>query len=252
MARWHFLLGLSTLSLLTACQPTATVDSSTPEANSTAPAAEQVTDDEAATGQDAAQSDADQAAGATAAPLTDTTVLPGDRVGPVTADTSRADLVTQFGESALEDTEVAVGEGFTESGTIVNQGSEQAFAVIWVDESQSEPATVKDLGAAWETPEGISVGTSFAELQQILGPFDLYGFGWDYGGTLVLEGSELSHYYGALILRLQPADPAAPQQHADAFAAVQGDKLISSDNPNLAPLDLVVDEMIVYINPPLE
>ena len=250
MARWHLWLALGTLSLLTACQPPSTVDSSS-AANST-DAAEPVTNAQADNGQSPSEPDDATKSDDLPTPLTDTTVVPGDRVGPVTADTSRADLAAQFGESALKDTEVAVGEGFTESGTIVNAGSEQTFAVIWVDESQSEPATVKDFGAAWETPEGIGIGTPLVELQQILGPFDLYGFGWDYGGTLVLEGSNLSQYYGALILRLQPADPAAPQQQAEAFTAVLGDKLIASDNPNLAELDLVVDEMIVYIDPPME
>ena len=184
--------------------------------------------------------------------LTDTTIVPGDRVGPITSDTSRSDLVNMFGEAVLADTEVAVGEGFTESGTVVADGSEQTLAVIWVDDRQAEPATVKDFGPVWQTPEGIGVGTSFDELQAILGPFELYGFGWDYGGTLVLENSNLSDYYGSLILRVQPADPDLFQQEAGAFQALQGDKLISSEDPNLPALDLVVDEMIVYINPPAE
>jgi len=251
MVRWQLLLGLAILSLLTACQPTATVDSSPPDSDSAA-LVESATDSEAAvtpaTSDPAAAKREEQAAAA----LSDTTVVPGDRVGPITADTSRADLAARFGEALLEDTEVAVGEGFTESGTIVNAGSDRTFAVIWVDDSQSEPATVKDFGTAWQTPEGIGVGTSFAELQALLGPFDLYGFGWDYGGTLVLEGSNLSNYYGSLILRLQPTDPSVLQQQAEAFAAVRGDKLISSDEPNLVALDLVVDEMIVYLNPPAQ
>ena len=188
----------------------------------------------------------------TTAPLQDTTVIPGERVGLITRDTSRVDLVEMFGEAALQDSEIAVGEGFTESGTEVNRETNQAFSVIWVDSSQSRPATVKNFGPDWQTPEGIQVGTSFSDLQTVLGDFQLYGFGWDYGGTIVLEGSDLSNYYGSLILRLQPIDEATFQQQPEAFQAVLGDKLISSQDPNLLPLDLAVSEMVVYLNPPVE
>ncbi len=240
MARGHFLLGLGLLTLLSACGPTAT-DATAPESPTTESDEMVLEADEALTTSPEMVSQ-----------LTDTTIVPGDRVGPITSDTSRSDLVNMFGEAVLADTEVAVGEGFTESGTVVADGSEQTLAVIWVDDRQAEPATVKDFGPVWQTPEGIGVGTSFDELQAILGPFELYGFGWDYGGTLVLENSNLSDYYGSLILRVQPADPDLFQQEAGAFQALQGDKLISSEDPNLPALDLVVDEMIVYINPPAE
>ncbi|NEQ46205.1 MAG: hypothetical protein F6K00_22760 [Leptolyngbya sp. SIOISBB] len=244
MARWHFLLGLGLLTSLSACGLTTDTDSSAPESLP----AESVAADDTALETDEPPS----ASPETMSQLTDTVVVPGDRVGPITSDTSRADLVDMFGEAVLADTEVAVGEGFTESGTVVADGSEQTFAVIWVDDRQAEPATVKDFGPVWQTPEGVGIGTSFAELQGILGPFELYGFGWDYGGTLVLENSNLSDYYGSLILRVQPSNPELFQQEAGAFQALQGDKLISSEDPNLPDLDLVVDEMIVYINPPSE
>ncbi|MEO1207989.1 MAG: hypothetical protein AAFX78_00465 [Cyanobacteria bacterium J06638_20] len=185
------------------------------------------------------------------APQAEMMVVPGERVGPVTRDTSRAALAAMFGESALQDTEIPVGEGFTESGTTVNDGTDQAFSVIWVDDSQSRPATVKDFGAAWQTPEGIRVGMPYSELQPALGTFTLYGFGWDYGGTVVLEGSNLADYYGELILRLQP-DEVAVQEQGAAFQSVQGDALFASNDPNLTLLDLTVDEMIVYLNPPLQ
>lgn len=178
-------------------------------------------------------------------------VVPGDRVGPVTRETSRTALAEMFGESALQDTEIPVGEGFTESGTIVNAGTDQAFSVIWVDDSQSRPATIKDFGSAWRTPEGIRIGMPYEELQTVLGTFTLYGFGWDYGGTVVLESSNLANYYGELILRLEP-DLAAIEEQGTAFQAVQGDTLFASDNPNLPLLNLTIDEMIVYLNPPLQ
>lgn len=192
---------------------------------------------------------AEAAASVAATATVETTIIPGERVGPVTPDTSRADLVNWFGEAALQDTDIPVGEGFTEAGTTVNAGSDQAFSIIWADERQSQPATVKDLGPAWQTPEGLHIGTTFDQLQTVLGEFDLYGFAWDYGGTVVLKGSNLAAYDGQLILRLQPT-LAAVTGSPEAFQAVTGDRLISSNNPNLSALELVVDDMIVYLTPP--
>ncbi|MGD1928703.1 MAG: hypothetical protein ACFB12_07315 [Leptolyngbyaceae cyanobacterium] len=190
-------------------------------------------------------------AAASPAIATDTTIMPGERVGSVTPVTSRADLATLFGEAALSDTEVPVGEGFTEPGTTVNADTPAAFSIVWADSSRSQAVTVRDFGPAWQTSEGLRVGMPFAELQSVLGDFDLYGFGWDYGGTVVLEGSNLSDYDGLIVLRLLPAQVDTFQQQPEAFQALAGDRLISSDNPYLPALDLVVDEMIVYLDAPL-
>lgn len=180
--------------------------------------------------------------------LADTVVIPGDRVGPITYDTTRQDLVDLFGEENLTDEEVNVGEGFTESGTRVDLGEAESFSVLWSDETQTHVAEVRELGSAWETPEGIHIGTSFSELQSDLGDFDLYGMGWDYSGTVILEGTNLEKYDESLILRLHPTENAAEQETA-AFRAVAGDAQFSSSNPNFEALDLEVRQMIVRLTP---
>jgi hypothetical protein len=178
----------------------------------------------------------------------DRTIIPGQRVGPVTAATSRADLVEIYREAALTDQPIAMGEGTTEPGTIVDLGPEDQFAIVWTDANQTAPLLVKDFGPNWQTPEGIGVGIPYAILESVLGSFKLYGFAWDYEGSLVLEGSNLDQYYGDLLLRVRPTETAI-KAHADAYQAVMGDALYSSDDPNLDPLDLSVDEMTVYLNP---
>ncbi|MEL6384126.1 MAG: hypothetical protein AAFQ89_17065 [Cyanobacteria bacterium J06626_18] len=185
---------------------------------------------------------------ANTASLQDTTVVPGERVGPVTLATTREDLAAIYGEDALEDTEIPVGEGFTEPGTTVNAGSAQAFSILWTDATQTQPATIRDFGPAWQTPEGLKLGTSFSELKSTAGNFSLFGLGWDYGGTVILEESNLANYDGLLLLRLRP-DSEAIKQFPDAYQAVSGDKLLSSEDPNFSSLSLSVDEMIVYLTP---
>ena len=182
-----------------------------------------------------------------ASPLTDTIVIPGERVGPITKTTTREDLAALFGEDRLQDEAIHVGEGFTEPGTIVDLGPEQSFTIVWQDDSRTLPALARNFGPAWKTPEGIGVGTAFDQLKTTLGSFQLYGFAWDYEGGLVLEGSQLEKYDGDLILRVSP-DSDAIAQNESAYQAVIGDSLFPSDEPNLALLDLKVDQMIVYLN----
>ncbi|MGG6239265.1 hypothetical protein ACQ4N7_11570 [Nodosilinea sp. AN01ver1] len=183
-----------------------------------------------------------------AQPAADTLVIPGQRVGPVTADTSRADLAAYYGEAALEDAPIAMGEGTTAAGTVVTPGSDQQFSVVWQDASQTRPQLIKDFGPAWQTPEGLGVGIPYSEVEAILGDFALYGFAWDYGGTVMLEGSQLELYDGYLLLRLEPTATAI-EQYPDAYQAVMGDQLLASDDPNLDILQPSIYEMVVYFEP---
>ena len=187
------------------------------------------------------------AAATEASPLTDTIVVPGERVGPITPVTTREDLAALVGEDRLSDESVDVGEGFTEPSTVVDLGPEQTFTIVWQDDNRTQPTMARDFGPAWKISAGIGVGSSFNQLKTTLGSFQLYGFAWDYEGTLTLEGSQLEQYDGTLIVRVTP-DPAAIEKNRTAYEAVLGDGLFPSDDPNLALLDLKVDQMIVYLN----
>ena len=180
------------------------------------------------------------------ATLPDTLIIPGERVGPVTRSTTRQDLAKRFGATRLTDQAIDIGEGFTEPGTSVNLGSEFSFSVVWADARRTQPKEIRNLGSGWRTPQGIGVGTPLAQLQQKLGSFKFYGFAWDYGGTILLEGTKLAKYKDLLILRLQTA-PNAAQRSPNDFKAVIGDRQFSSKNPHLPPLKPEVGEMIVRL-----
>jgi hypothetical protein len=176
--------------------------------------------------------------------LSDTVVIPGVRVGPVTRNTTRQDLAKQFGAAHLKDQPINIGEGATEPGTRVDLGSKRSFSVVWTNSSRTKPKEIRYLGSDWRTLQGIGVGTSLAQLQQKLGTFKLYGFAWDYGGTVVLEGTKLAQYDKKLVLRLRIA-PNAAEKSPNDFKAVIGDRLFASTNPHLPPLKPEVGEMIV-------
>lgn len=180
---------------------------------------------------------------------TDSLVVPGTRLGPVTANTSRQQLAQIYGEANLKDGQIPVGEGFTQVGTIVAQGTDHQFTLLWLNPQRTKPLLAQDLGPAWKTPEGLAVDLPYTDLQAILGKFVVYGFEWDYGGTVALQGSNLQKYARQLLLRLV-ADPGAIVSQSQAYQALMGDRLFASTDPNLARLNLKVKAMIVYLNPP--
>lgn len=181
--------------------------------------------------------------------LSDTLIVPGERLGPVTRKTTKQDLVKLFGASRLVDKTISGAEGIDSfAATQVNLGKERSFLVVWSDKTRTKPLDVRNLGLAWKTREGIGVSTPLSQLRQKLGDFKLYGLAWDYGGTILSENSRLSRYQGKLILRVDAA-PEAYKKFPKQYQAVSGDSTFSSTNPNWKPLGIRVSEIIVILNP---
>lgn len=178
----------------------------------------------------------------------DPIIIPGRSVGPVTANTSHNDLVKIFESARLSDIEAPMGEGFAQPGTRVELGESRSFTIIWANADRTQVAEVRDIGSDWRTPEGIQPGLSIEELEAILGPFQLSGFTWDYGGTVRLEGTTLDNYDSQLIVRLQPTPEDTRQ--TQAMKDVLGDELLDSDHKSFDQIHPVVDEIIVSLAKP--
>ncbi|AFY55634.1 hypothetical protein Riv7116_3161 [Rivularia sp. PCC 7116] len=178
--------------------------------------------------------------------VNDTLIIPGKRVGSITAETTRADLVKIYGESNLKDETILQVEGTVSvPATKVNQGTPGALTIFWKDETRKEILYIRGFGSQWKTPEGIGVGTSLSGLREILGEFKLTGFGWDYGGLVNFKDTKLSKYRGKLSLTLNPGDENVYGKYPKQYGAVSGDIELSSTNPNLEPLDVRVYQMTV-------
>lgn len=178
-------------------------------------------------------------------PVNDTFIIPGKRIGLITADTTRADLVELYGETNLKDDVVLRGEGTVSFPvTKVNPTTPGALTIFWTDQSRSKISHVSGFGRQWKTLESLGTGTSIDGLRDVLGKFELNGFGWDNGGFVYLEGTKLSKYKDKLALRLSP-DENAFTKNQKQFNAVSGDRRLSSTNPNLKPLDVRISQMVV-------
>jgi hypothetical protein len=175
--------------------------------------------------------------------------------GPITASTTRQDLVAQYGEANVTDQDIDVGEGETEAGTVLfRDDPKRALSLVWNDpETKTIPKAailrvsarvVRGSTTVWTTAHGISLGTSLRELERINGrSFTLLGFGWDYEGTVsswnkgVLENDLEGN--GRVILRLGPR--AVSQK---LLIEVQGDRPFSSANPIMQRIDPGIYEIV--------
>lgn len=187
-------------------------------------------------------------------------LVPGERAGPITANTSEAMLNQFFAEDEIEIGEIAIGEGFTEPGAVVYPNDpSQRIEIIWRDATRQSPREiwVKGDASKWHTEEGISLGNSLKQIETLNGyPFRLAGFGWDYGGTITDCGRGYLKMLGCvstdkpfnrtLVLRLAPPLESR-NNNRSAYSDVQGEKDFSSGHPAMQLLNPEVYHMIVVI-----
>jgi hypothetical protein len=193
--------------------------------------------------------------GSAAAQKNDWLIVPGRRVGPITAATTRADLDSLFGKENVSDGGGDSSE-VPEAATIIfGSDTSAALAVTW---DKERPSTIHICFATqtgpcrWHTASGIRVGLPMEELQKINGkPFQLTGYGVDEPGTVtswrhgMLE--EDPGACGHLVVRLAPAAQLAgrplSKEESSLFKQLQGDKPCSSSFLPLLELNPAVSAL---------
>ena len=174
-------------------------------------------------------------------PEMDFTIVPGERVGHIIATSTEADIKALYGEEQVEYRSVYIGEGESQPGIAVFPNSPNELEIVWdIAGATGNPEFIRisQDSADWHTVQGVAVGTSLEELQQINGrPFQLYGFGWDYGGLVNdWKGGKLNSH---LIIALQPED------WEQVGTKVSGDRTFYSDDPQILALRARVASIVV-------
>lgn len=166
---------------------------------------------------------------------------------PVTPQDTAQTILDRFGEDARME-------------TLENEGGLYPVVALWPDDpnkrveiafADDAMSAVASLRIAGEAPQwniaGIARGTKLAELEQRNGgPFELYGFEWDYGGRVfdwhggslaALEGGcELEVFVG----NMDDSGSILPDE-------LVGDRAVRSDLASLRALDVeVFDLSIIY------
>lgn len=202
-----------------------------------------------------------------AGPAKPWSIIPGVRVGPITNRTSESRIRALYGPENVRRKDILVGEGEPVPATVVYPDDpEKTFIIRWRDPSfRNLPESILFRGprSIWKTDKGLSLGSTLKEIETINGkPFTLYGFGWDYGGTVAgAEGGILTELgekehdpvaVRSLILRLSaeifPTRPIPLTQ--DESLKLSGERIFRSDHPGMQKLNPRVYEMIVLFPPP--
>ncbi|MEN0061663.1 MAG: hypothetical protein AAGA48_05900 [Myxococcota bacterium] len=157
-------------------------------------------------------------------------------VGFIGHDTTRAMLVEKLGEAAITETKFDLGEGMFAPGLEVLGGTPYALRL------KTDGTTVdriQVLGEAYRTDNGLQLGASLGDLRAALGDFKLYGYGWDWGGTVVATPVRESSF--RLAVGTQPRhQPKRGDTHwSKAAQAILsgGDRQFSSDTEGLEEID---------------
>lgn len=167
--------------------------------------------------------------------------------GPFARDASEASLKEAFGAENVEYKTVAGAEGMEAQATVIYPNDPaRSVTVFWWDEAaRAKPASIQvqaDFAAdpdgadlwktaiLWQSPQGIRIGSTAEEIEKLNGkPFDISGFGWDYGGFAVgWNGGALEPAEGGcnLTVRFNPSVAETPD-------GAMGDTQLKSDSPEM-------------------
>lgn len=166
-------------------------------------------------------------------------IIPGKRVGPITALSSLSTLQALFGWKNVKMCKLPGAEGETIDGARINAGPGRELEIVWEDGTVGRRiADVRLTGKAWTLDNGLRLGSTVPEVEAVNGrPFKLSGFGWDYGGWATFEGGGLG---AGLAIRFLPSE-----EHYST--EITGDRSVSSDSSTLRAAHPLVTELVIHL-----
>jgi hypothetical protein len=181
-------------------------------------------------------------------------IVPGQRVGPITASTTRADLDAMFGKENVQERNLDISEG-PESATVVfGNDASAALSITW---DRERPSTIHICFATqtgpcrWRTAAGIRIGLPIRELEKLNEKsFQMTGFGGEPQGTVTSwrkgQLEEDPSACGHLVVRLTPAAELTgtlSKSETGLLKQLQGEKPYSSNYLPVLELNPVVSAL---------
>jgi hypothetical protein len=182
-------------------------------------------------------------------------IVPGQRVGPVTAATTRAGLEVIFGKENVQDRNLDISEGPEAATVVFGDDGSAALAITWDRERVStiHICFATQTGPCrWRTASGIRLGLPIQELQKLNEKaFQVSGYGSDGGGAVMSwrHGSleEDPAACGHLVVRLTPVAELTGRSMSkgeqNLYKQVQGEKPYSSNYFPLLELNPIVSTL---------
>lgn len=180
-------------------------------------------------------------------------IVPGKRVGPITSETSQADLISLFGKENVTTKKDFYTYEEDRNGviTMLFPGNNKYSVIFWNDEVNiRKPKLIQIISNgvnqknSWKTKEGISIGTCLKELENInKGPFSFYGFGWDAGGFVTSWGNGLLESEFKDKIKIQLLDTSHQILSENEFHLTRGEQTQRSDDEVVRKLNPCVNEI---------
>jgi hypothetical protein len=188
-------------------------------------------------------------------------IVPGQRVGPITASTTRADLDAMFGKENVQERNLDISEG-PESATVVfGNDASAALAITW---DKERPSTIhicfgtQTGPCRWRTAGGIRIGLPIRELEKLNEKsFQMTGFGGEPQGTVTSwrkgQLEEDPAACGHLVVRLTPVAELTGElskSESGLLKQLQGEKPYSSNSFPMLELNPVVSALEMQFTGP--
>jgi hypothetical protein len=164
------------------------------------------------------------------------------RVGAIVQGATKpADLAKIYGAENVRETKIQEPGGGQESpGAFIFHDTPDALELTFTEDGKGI-VSVSIHGKNWASKAGLRQGANLADLERINGgPFELAGFGWDYGGRVFARGRALQ----GMDIFVSPT-----RGSAKARDAVTGDRKFSSRHPALKELGVKVVVIQVRFGP---
>ncbi|GEP42865.1 hypothetical protein [Brevifollis gellanilyticus] len=171
-------------------------------------------------------------------PLDDSTIIVGERVGPIEKGMTLFGLKTMFGGGKVKSVKIPGAEGEEIDGVRLFGGTDREIEIIFNPEGdEKEIWDVRIIGKGWKFVNGLTKKMGIAELEKVNGkPYQVNGFGWDYGGWANFEGGKLE---GKVSIRFSP--------EGDVDDSLNGDKQIPSTNKKLRAAKVSMTDISVSL-----
>ena len=170
--------------------------------------------------------------------------------GPITPTTTEAQLRERFGAANVTTGTIDAAEGQSLPAMLVHaEDPARRLEIVW---SVNAPRRILSVApgpeaSAWTGPSGLRLGSTLADVERANGrPFQLGGFGWDYGGY-VLDWKDGAFATAdapcRLGIRMSPGDDATGD-------GAQGEGAFASDSPAVRSQKPTVSEWSIDFNVP--
>lgn len=166
------------------------------------------------------------------------------KVGKITKNTTKQDLITLFGKQNVVDEKEIYANGDVPpfAGVIVFKNEPNELQIVWDEKHKNKEISfimIRGTGSKWHTIQGIQVGTSLTQLNALNGkPFEFSGLGWDYGGYI-------NNWKKGNLALLEKGFSLRLSSDINNDSRFLGDQTCKSDAKGIEKMGIYVDELSI-------